>query len=171
MKNMENQNCKELLKSARLTELPSGVGEIISYFAEHIDNLDTNTIRLKRQIKEQNKTILQHTRGLQDIEEEYPLLPPEADDLSKAVKKKGVTVLGGKNSEAYKDTSLRKRIYQDIYLEIKRHFGLIDEKGAQQSYKKLKRKHLSAALLIIEEYEPPISLENEITMANDIDED
>lgn len=103
-----------------------------------------------------------------DIEEEYPLLSPESDDLSKAVRKKGVEVLGGKKSEAYKNTDLRKRVYRDIYGEIKRQYGLIDEVGRQQSYKKLKRKYLKGALMVVESYQAPISLLNEIDSENEL---
>lgn len=109
-------------------------------------------------------------RSVRDIEEEYPLLPPEADDLSKAVKKRGVRLLGGKNSPAYKDTALRRDLYMDIYAEIKRQYGLIDEDGRRQSYKKLKRKYLVGAFKVVEEYILPIALENRIEEANEIEE-
>lgn len=109
-------------------------------------------------------------RSVRDIEEEYPLLPPEADDLSKAVKRKGVRLLGGKNSPAYKDAALRRDLYMDIYAEIKRQYGLIDEDGRRQSYKKLKRKYLVGAFKVVEEYILPIALENRIEEANEIEE-
>ena len=110
-------------------------------------------------------------RFKRDVEEEYPLLPPEADELSKEVKKKGVEVMGGRNSNAYADRNLRTSIYRDIYYEVKREYGLIDEKGAQLSYKKLKRKHLKGALAVVAEYVPPVGLQNEITALNELDED
>jgi hypothetical protein len=116
------------------------------------------------------KSTAKQGRTLRDIEEEYPLLPPEADDLSNAVKRKGVYILGGKKSNAYQNTALRKRVYQDIYSEIKRQYGLIDEKGRQQSYKKLKRKYLKGAFSVVEDYEAPIALANEIEAENELDE-
>ena len=116
------------------------------------------------------KSTAKQGRTLRDIEEEYPLLPPEADDLSNAVKRKGVHVLGGKKSNAYQNTALRKRVYQDIYSEIKRQYGLIDEKGRQQSYKKLKRKYLEGAILVVDDYEAPIALANEIEAENELDD-
>lgn len=119
-------------------------------------------------IENLEKSVATTKRGLMDIEEEYPLLPPESDDLSKAVRKKGVEVLGGKKSEAYKNTDLRKRVYRDIYGEIKRQYGLIDEVGRQQSYKKLKRKYLKGALMVVESYQAPISLLNEIDSENEL---
>lgn len=119
-------------------------------------------------IENLEKSVATTKRGLMDIEEEYPLLPPESDDLSKAVRKKGVEVLGGKKSEAYKNTDLRKRVYRDIYGEIKRQYGLIDEAGRQKSYKKLKRKYLKGALMVVESYQAPISLLNEIDSENEL---
>lgn len=109
------------------------------------------------------------SRSVKDIEEEYPLLPPEADDLSTAVKRKGVAVMGGKKSNAYQNKELRTRIYRDIYTEIKRNYGLIDDTGRQKSYKKLKRKYLNGAFGVVDEYELPISLQNDVDAENEID--
>ena len=122
-------------------------------------------------IEQLEKSTAQHGREIRNIEEEYPLLPPEADDLSNAVKKKGVSVLGGKKSNAYQNTALRKQVYMDIYSEIKRQYGLINENGAQQSYKKLKRKYLNGAFSVVENYEPPIAIANDIEAENELDDE
>lgn len=121
-------------------------------------------------IEELDRRTAKNTRGLRDIEEEYPLLPPEADDLAKEVKRKGVEVLGGKKSNAYQETGLRKRVYMDIYGEIKRNYGLIRENGAQESYKKLKRKYLKGAISVVCDYIAPIALQNEIDDLNDLED-
>lgn len=112
-----------------------------------------------------------HGKQLRDIEEEYPLLPPEADDLAKAVQRKGVEVMGGKKSNAYTNIDLRRKVYRDIYTEIKRNFDLIDVMGRQKSYKKLKRKNLKGALMLVDEYILPIGLENEVNNENDLGDD
>lgn len=114
------------------------------------------------------KKAARHEKHIKDIEEEYPLLPPEADDLAKAVQRKGVEVMGGKKSNAYTNTDLRRKVYRDIYTEIKRNYDLIDANGRQKSYKKLKRKYLKGAMTIIDNYEPPILLANEIDEENDL---
>lgn len=116
------------------------------------------------------KRTAQNSRGIRDIEEEYPLLPPEADDLSNAVRQKGAQVMGGKKSEAYADKEIRQKVYRDIYTEIKRQYGLINADGRQQSYKKLKRKYLSGALNVVGCYEPPVSLANEIDAVNELED-
>lgn len=109
-------------------------------------------------------------RSVVEIEEEYPLLPPEADDLSGAVRKKGVELMGGKKSPAYNNKELRTRIFRDIYYEIKRQYGLIDEKGVQSSYKKLKRKFYSGAIAVVGAYVLPIGLQNEVEAENEAGE-
>lgn len=150
-------NYLELVQKAQKNELSAeNINAIVLAFAENE--------------KRQDKKINQHERGLQDIEEEYPLLPPEADDLSKAVRKKGVSVLGGKKSNAYQEDDIRKKVYRDIYSEIKRQYGLVDERGVQQSYKKLKRKYLNGAYIVIDNYEAPIALQNEIEALNELED-
>lgn len=123
------------------------------------------------EIEAMKRKLTKHDRNFLDIEEEYPLLPPEADDLASAVKKKGVAVLGGKKSNAYQDRNLRTQVYRDIYSEIKRQYGLVDERGIQKSYKKLKRKYLTGAFAVIDTYEAPIAIANEIESLNEIDID
>ena len=122
-------------------------------------------------IEEIEKRTAKNGRAIVEIEEEYPLLPPEADDLSNAVKKKGVQVMGGKKSNAYADKDLRKKLYMDIYGEVKRQYGLVDETGRHQSYKKLKRKYLKGALIVVEQYEAPIAITNEIEALNELGDD
>lgn len=122
-----------------------------------------------KQIAEIKSSSKDHGRRLDEIRDEYPLLPPEADDLSKEVKRKGVEILGGKKSNAYNDKSIRKKVYMDIYYEIKRAFGLIDEKGFGESYKKLKRKHLAGAFELVKDYEAPAALASEIESMNEMD--
>jgi hypothetical protein len=138
--------------------------KMLLYIVNKLDAQDDTNKEVKRRLDNMS-------RFKRDVEEEYPILPPEADELSKEVRKKGVEILGGRNSNAYADASLRKSVYRDIYYEIKREYGLIDEKGCQLSYKKLKRKHFKGALAVIADYVPPIGLQNEITSLNELDED
>lgn len=140
--------------------------------AENINEIvlavnDVNQARDKRE-KDILQKISKHDRGLRDIEEEYPLLPPEADDLQKEVKRKGAEVLGGKKSNAYKDKDLRTRVYRDIYGEMKREYGLINDRGGQMTYKKLKRKYLPGAINVVRAYILPTALEEEITSINEL---
>lgn len=139
--------------------------------AKKLDEFNKRLKKLEDNQKAQKIELAEHDRGLRDIKEEYPLLPPEADDLSKIVKRRGVQIMGGKKSPAYKDIPLRKRVYRDIYGEIKRNYGLIDEVGRQQSYKKLKRKYLNGAYKTVENYVAPVAIANDIEADNELEDE
>lgn len=100
------------------------------------------------------------------LEYDIPLYGSEAEELSNHVKRKGVEVLGGKKNDAYKDTKIRSLAYADIYNVISREFGLFDENGRRKSYKNLKRKNLDQAHEIVEKYEPPLYLKEQIDACN-----
>jgi hypothetical protein len=53
---------------------------------------------------------------------------------------------------------------------MKRDYDLINEKGAQLSYKKLKRKFLKGAIETVSEYTLPIGLQNEVEAENEAGE-
>jgi phage regulatory protein, rha family len=96
---------------------------------------------------------------LQNFKKDMPILGIEESRITAAVRKKGVNCLGGKNSEAYQDKSLRGKVYSDIYSQLKREFGV-------DTYKAIKRSQAETAVEIIEVYELPIVLEEEINDLN-----
>ena len=100
------------------------------------------------------------------LENDIPLYGSEADELSSHVRRKGVSVLGGKAAEAYRDHEVRRRVYRDIYDQIKREFGLYDEDGRQKSYKAMKRKYIADAHELIDCYEPPKYLAEIVNESN-----
>lgn len=100
------------------------------------------------------------------LENDIPLYGSEADELSRKVKKKGVEVLGGKETNAYKDSGLRSEVYTDIYNQIKREFGLYDRNGRFVTYKALKRRYINDVHALIDDYEPPRYLEEKIDNIN-----
>lgn len=119
------------------------------------------------------KAILMHDEKIVKIESrmdklefDIPLYGSEADELSSHVKRKGVAVLGGKKSEAYKDNNIRSKVYRDIYDQIKREFGIYSDDGKPKSYKALKRKYLYEAHECIDMYEAPTYLKEMIDSAN-----
>ena len=60
---------------------------------------------------------------LSNLENDTPLYGCEIDEVQKHVRKNGVEVLGGKDSEAYRDGSVRSQVYSDIYNQLKREYG------------------------------------------------
>ena len=122
--------------------------------------------------KEMQAIVLLDTRTVQmqerldRLEHDIPLYGPEADELCGHVKRKGVAVMGGKNSEAYKDTAIRAAVYRDIYNQIKREFGIYSDDGRPKSYKALKRKYIYDAHELIDAYEVTQYLRELIEAAN-----
>lgn len=100
------------------------------------------------------------------IKNDMPLFGAESDELSAHVKRKGVEMLGGKKSEAYKDNKVRQTVYRDIYSQLKREFGIYDDEGKTKSYKALKRKDLADAHEFIDCYTLPSYLQDVITKCN-----
>ena len=100
------------------------------------------------------------------IKNDMPLFGAESDELSAHVKRKGMEMLGGKKSEAYKDNKVRQTVYRDIYSQLKREFGIYDDEGKTKSYKALKRKDLADAHEFIDCYTLPSYLQDVITNCN-----
>lgn len=98
-------------------------------------------------------------KQLKDFKNDMPLLAIEIDKITEAVKKKGVAVLGGKNSNAYKNSSLRTKLYQDLHRDVRRQFGV-------STYKAIKRNQCEQVLAMIENYKPPIFLDDLISSEN-----
>lgn len=92
---------------------------------------------------------------------DIPLLPVECDDVQKAVRQLGTKILGGHGTPAYRDDSLRGRVYADIGREIKHKFGV-------RSYKAIKRKYLDDVNEIIEKYTCPKDILEDIIAANKV---
>lgn len=97
---------------------------------------------------------------LSNLENDTPLYGCEIDEVQKHVRKKGVEVLGGKDSEAYRDGSVRSQVYSDIYNQLKREYGCVS------SYKSIKRKYVDAVHVFIDRYEPPTALSEQIRDCN-----
>lgn len=95
----------------------------------------------------------------EEFKEDMPILGIEEDRIVTAVKKKGVQCLGGKASNAYSDRSLRGKLYSDMYRQLYRQFGIT-------TYKAIKRNQCDRAVGVIEGYEPPFILEEQIADCN-----
>ena len=99
------------------------------------------------------------TERMDKIELDLPILPVEADRITEAVRRKGVSSMGGKQSSAYRDRSLRQRVYNNLYGHLKYQFGI-------KSYKAIKRSQCDRAVQIINEWKPPVFLSDEIDACN-----
>lgn len=113
----------------------------------------------KQQLIEQN--IQEVKTELTDFKKDIPLFAIECDEISRLVRKIGTKSLNGKMSKAYKDKSLRSKVYSDIYRQLRREFGVT-------SYKAIKRRQMQQALEVVENYRLPVFLEEEINLINGI---
>lgn len=113
-----------------------------------------------------DKKIQRMENRMDKLEFDIPLYGSEADELCNHVKRKGVNVMGGKDTNAYEDTKIRAAVYTDIYNQVKREFGLYDDKGRFTSYKALKRRYIYDAHELIDAYELPKFLEERVRDCN-----
>lgn len=113
-----------------------------------------------------DKRITKVEKKVEHLEHDMPLYGAEADELCSHVKRRGSAILGGKQSNAYKDSKIRSAVYTDIYNQIKREFGLYDENGRYKSYKALKRRYLYEAHELIDTYELPKYLQERVNDCN-----
>lgn len=93
------------------------------------------------------------------FEDELPVTGADMEDIQSSLRKKGVEVMGGKDSNAYRDNSTRGFVYADMQCELRRQFNV-------KKYKEIKHKDTPDALKIITEYRLPIALKNRVDMVN-----
>ena len=112
-------------------------------------------------IKEVKQEVEEVKKDLEYFKQDIPLLALEIECIIKARNKTAVSLLGGKESPAYKNKSLRGKVYSDLSREVKRQFGV-------DTYKAIKRSDCQKVISIIENYKLPMCLYEEISKANGI---
>ena len=119
---------------------------------EQIQILAQGNIELEQKIDSVDK-------DLQEFKREMPLLAIECQKISDAKNRKVVPLLGGKEAPAYKNNSLRTKVYRDIDGQLRREFGV-------SSYKAIRRNQTDKAIEIIANYELPLYLKESIADEN-----
>lgn len=133
---------------------------VSNYFNKRKPMTATEQIKLQLQaIGEIDERVTSIDKDLQEFKQDMPILGVEESKITGAVRYKGVQCLGGKESEAYKDRSLRSKVYADIYSELKRQFGV-------SSYKAIKRSQCDKAVNIVETYDLPLILAEQVADNN-----
>ena len=122
------------------------------------------TLNEQIQILAQGNIELEHKidsvdKDLQEFKREMPLLAIECQQITEAKNRKVVPLLGGKDANAYKNASLRGKVYRDLEGQLRREFGVT-------SYKAIRRNQTSKALEIISDYELPLCLKEQIEDEN-----
>ena len=133
-------------------KLPENPMELLELHYEAIKHVDKKVDAVQADVESVKA-------DLDKFKQDMPILGVEENNITNAVKSKGVHLLGGKSSSAYADKSLRSKLYMDMYRELKRNFGV-------STYKAIKRNQCSVALDIIDKYIPPLILLQQIDSAN-----
>ena len=110
-------------------------------------------------VMEVNEKIDSVDKDLQEFKQGMPVLALECERITKAKNNKIVKLLGGKDSNAYKNRSLRSKAYSDIDKQLRREFGIT-------TYKAIKRNQCDKAIEIINNYQLPMVLEDEVKNHN-----
>lgn len=110
-------------------------------------------------LKEVKGEVQEVRSELEEFKEDLPLIGAEPEELQAVVQSVGTRALGGYDCLAYKDKKLRARVFQSVWKYVKDQFNV-------RKYKAIKRKHLSKAKEIAENYKAPFYLQEEIDMIN-----
>ena len=111
-----------------------------------------------RYAKEVKEEVSELKEDFKDLRNNLPLLGIDCDEITGLIKKVCTNVTGYE-TPAYKDKSLRGRVYQDIYGQVRREFQV-------KSYKAIKRSQIELAKEIIRSYKAPTALLDEIIKVN-----
>jgi len=165
--NVTKKGCEFIahkLTGAKGTEFTARYINRFHDMEEHINNSKPRTALEQLQLQSQailevNDKIDEVKQELEDFKQDMPLMNIECDRITTAVRKVGTRALGGKDSNAYHDKSLSGKVYTDIYRELKRQFQVT-------SYKSIKRRQCDIAISIIESYQLPVVLKEQIQNSN-----
>ena len=110
------------------------------------------TLRLDKRVKkvEDDINFLKNTSEIDSVQRYR---------LWKARNRKAVEVLGGKDSNAYKDKSLSRKVFRTLEHDFKEAFNI-------SRYEDLKKEDFEAAIKFIENWYPPYTLKQEIEAKN-----
>lgn len=144
--------CADVLAAAFLPDNERSFEDIMIAQLQEQKKIKENVNRIDR------KTDLINT-DLQEFKKDMPLLGLECQKITRAKNYKVVPLMGGKKAPAYKDRGLRSRVYRDMESQLNREFGV-------DTYKAIKRGQCNLALKVIQEYELPMALFEEIRDVN-----
>lgn len=116
------------------------------------------SIKTFKYAKEVKAEVIELKEDFKDLKDNLPLLGVDCDEITSLIKKV-CTRVTGYGTPAYKDKSLRGRVYADIYGQVKREFQV-------KSYKAIKRSQAEKAKEIIRDYKAPTALLDEIIRVN-----
>lgn len=152
----KQENAKKFKKWVTSEVLPSirktGSYGVPQTIPEQIQLLAQGNVEVNKRIDELDNKL---EKAISDL----PILGIEENKISNAVRRKGVECLGGKESSAYKNRSLRQSLYSDLHKQLRREFGVT-------TYRAIRRNQTDTAVGIIKNYKPPLFLADQIEQEN-----
>lgn len=155
---MESHSSKGKIARQYFVHVEDGMKELASRFQNMSPELRAVLVVDQRVTRVEEKTDTLEDR-FNKLEADMPVFTIDAKNIQSAVKKKGVNVLGGKDSNAYKDKSTRTSVYADIQCMLRRNFGV-------RRYEEIKHRQADVAIRLVEEYVPPLILQEKVEMVN-----
>lgn len=117
----------EVLPSIRKTGsygMPKTTGGQIQLLAQGYTELEQKVNDIKDDVSE--------------LKENVPLYSCDIDEIQQHVKRRVVNILGGKQSEAYRDNSIRHKTFSDIWTQLKREYGCVSTYKSTDIWRALK---------------------------------
>lgn len=145
---------KGILKTIRKTgsySLPKPMSAMELLELQYKALQETRT-EMKQMVEEVKEEIVEFKEGM-------PLFNVDTDRIKLARNKVAVRLLGGEHSNAYKDRSLRGKVYADMQKELCRQFGVT-------TYKAIKHSECDEAIAVVHQYKLPKALKTEIENTN-----
>jgi hypothetical protein len=146
---------KEILAAAFLPKQSGTPADL----RQQIQTIAKGTDELYQRVDEVSGEVQTVKSELENLKNDMPVFTADAKDIQNALRKKAIEVLGGKDSNAYKDKSIHGYAFSDIQIELRRQFGV-------KRYDQIKHRDVPVALKIIEEYKPPIHIRDKIQDSN-----
>ena len=153
----KTEKCKPFRKWVTHEVLPQ-IRKTGNYIPNQMSPMEL--LKLQYQVLEQHDLeIIEIKNELNDYKCNSPLFNIECKELQAQVRKKAIQVLGGYKSPAYKDNSLRGKVFSDIQRELKRQFDVT-------RYEAIKRTEYKEAVEIVKNYIAPKKLKDDIKLKN-----
>ena len=153
----KQQGEKGILFTAKYVERFNEMEQAIKGQAKPLTTEEMLELQFKY-AKEVKAEVIELKEDFKDLKDNLPLLGVDCDEITSLIKKV-CTRVTGYGTPAYKDKSLRGRVYADIYGQVKREFQV-------KSYKAIKRSQAEKAKEIIRDYKAPTALLDEIIRVN-----
>ena len=112
------------------------------------------------ELKNLDSKISQVDTKVTEFKDSLPFQLDECEIYTKGMKAKGVYLMGGKESNAYQNSSIRGKVYSSLHNEVKNQFGV-------PSYKHIKRKYFEIVMDIVANLTLPFHLQEEVEQIND----